>query len=166
HFTFAGYSEDLPFVGFNGGWTSKGPYARKHNPWVNFTNIPREANQPLTSFPKDFRRLPTVSFVIPNLKQDMHDGTIAAGDQWLKKQIDPYVQWSKKHNSLLIVTWDEDDSSEHNKIPAIFVGPMVKVGQFSQYSSHFSLLRTIEEMYKLAYAGKSARVEPIKGIWK
>ncbi|MDP4164251.1 MAG: alkaline phosphatase family protein, partial [Bacillota bacterium] len=143
HFTFAGYSEDLPFVGFNGGWTSKGPYARKHNPWVNFTNIPRKANQPLTSFPKDFRRLPTVSFVIPNLKHDMHDGTIAAGDQWLKKQIDPYVQWSKKHNSLLIVTWDEDDSSEHNKIPAIFVGPMVKVGQFSQYSSHFSLLRTI-----------------------
>ncbi len=32
--TFVGYSEDLPFTGFQGA--SYGAYARKHNPWVNW----------------------------------------------------------------------------------------------------------------------------------
>jgi hypothetical protein len=37
--TFAGYSEDLPSVGSL--VCTSGAYARKHAPWVNFTNIPR-----------------------------------------------------------------------------------------------------------------------------
>ncbi|MED3563737.1 alkaline phosphatase family protein [Bacillus xiapuensis] len=165
NYTFAGYSEDLPSVGFNGASTGPGGYARKHNPWVNFTNAPKEVNQPLTSFPKDFTKLPTVSFVIPSLRNDMHDGTIKEGDDWLKKHIDPYVHWAKTHNSLLIVTWDEDDFTQDNKIPTFFVGPMVRTGLFDEKVNHFNLLRTIEEIYGLAHAGESKAVEPIRSIW-
>ena len=78
---FAGYSEGLPSVGYTG--CTSGRYARKHNPWVNFTNVPAASNQPLTSFPTDYSTLPAVSFVIPNLDHDMHDGTIAQGDTWI-----------------------------------------------------------------------------------
>jgi hypothetical protein len=164
--SFTGYSEDLPRVGFNG--VSSGPrgYARKHNPWVNFTNVPKEANQPFVNFPTDFNQLPDVSFVIPNLQHDMHDGSIREGDQWLKKNLNPYVQWAKAHNSLLVVTWDEDDRTQDNKIPTFFVGPMVKNGQFNEYVNHFNLLRTVEEIYGLSHAGKSAEVKPILDIWK
>ena len=40
--TFAGYSEDLPSVG--SPVCTSGGYARKHAPWVNFTNIPTATN--------------------------------------------------------------------------------------------------------------------------
>ncbi|WP_235846920.1 alkaline phosphatase family protein [Neobacillus soli] len=164
-YSFGGYSEDLPSIGFNGPLAGDGGYARKHNPWVNFTNVPKEVNQPLTNFPKDFNQLATVSFVIPNLQNDMHDGTIQEADQWLKKHMDAYVQWAKTHNSLLIVTWDEDDNSQNNKIPTFFVGPMVKTGQFTKDYNHFNLLRTIEDIYGLSHAGKSQAAEAINVVW-
>jgi hypothetical protein len=164
NYTFAGYSEDLPSIGFNG--ESHNKYARKHNPWTNFTNVPKKANQPLKNFPTDFKQLPTVSFVIPNLQHDMHDGTIKEADQWLKNHLDAYVQWAKTNNSLLIVTWDEDDESHDNKIPTFFVGPMVKQGQYDENVNHFNLLRTIEDIYGLSHAGESNSAETIANIWK
>ncbi|MEH7454139.1 alkaline phosphatase family protein [Gottfriedia acidiceleris] len=162
--TFAGYSEDLPSIGFNGEYNKD--YARRHNPWVNFTNVSKKANQPFEKFPTNFSKLPTVSFIIPNLQNDMHDGTIKQGDQWLKKQIDDYVKWAKKNNSLLIVTWDEDDFSHNNKIPTVFVGLMVKKGQFNENLNHFNLLHTIEDIYGLKHAGTNISVKTIKDIWK
>lgn len=165
-YTFCGYSEGLPREGFNGPSTGSGGYARKHNPWVNFTNVAKNENQPLKNFSKNFSQLPTVSFVIPTLQHDMHDGTIKEGDLWLKKTIDPFVKWALKHNSLLIVTWDEDDYSQNNKVPAFFVGPMIKGGSYKQKINHFNLLRTIEDIYGLSYAGKSNEVNPIADIWK
>ena len=42
---------------------------------------PPTANQPLSAMPSDYARLPTVSFVIPNLCHDMHDCSIAEGDE-------------------------------------------------------------------------------------
>lgn len=75
--------ENLPKTGYTG--CSTNVYARKHNPWAQFSNVPTAWNRPLTDFPKDFSKLPTVSFVIPNVKDDMHDGTIEQVDTWLKK---------------------------------------------------------------------------------
>ncbi|MBS4172707.1 alkaline phosphatase family protein [Bacillus sp. FJAT-49736] len=165
--TFAGYSEGMPYVGYDGEST-KDPsgYARKHNPWVNFSNVPKSSNQPLESFPTDFNKLPTVSFVIPTLRNDMHDGTIRQADDWLKQHLDAYVKWAKTHNSLLIVTWDEDDNSASNKIPTFFVGPMIKKGTYSEKVNHFDLLRTIEDLYGLSHAGASKNAHPITNIWR
>jgi phosphatidylinositol-3-phosphatase len=166
NYSFAGYSEDLPSIGFDGASTGPGGYARKHNPWVNFTNVPKETNQPLKNFPANFNQLPTVSFVIPNLQHDMHDGTIKEADEWLKEHVDSYVQWAKTHNSLLIVTWDEDDFSQNNQIPTFIVGAPVKTGQFHEKFNHFNLLRTIEDIYGLAHAGKSNIAKPMTAFWR
>src|SRR5205085_3164154 len=89
-FSFAGYSEDLPYTGYTGA--TYNAYARKHSPWVNWqgtgnNRIPANDNLPFTNFPADFNQLPAVSFVIPNLNDDMHDGTIVAGDAWLKNNL-------------------------------------------------------------------------------
>src|SRR5207249_2812663 len=56
-------------------------------------------------------------------------------------------------NSLLIVTWDEDDFTDINQIPTIFAGPMIRRGQYAQTINHFSVLRTIEELYDLPPIG-------------
>jgi hypothetical protein len=96
----------------------------------------------------------------------MHDGSFEAADQWLKTHIEPYVDWALKHNSLLILTWDEDDFSEGNHIVTILVGPMVKVGTSPQRIDHYSVLRTLLDFYGLPSLGASRDAEPIKGIWK
>jgi hypothetical protein len=142
--TFIGYSENLPSAGFT-GCTAAGGYARKHAPWVNFKKLPASVNQPFTAFPAaDFAGLPTVSFVVPSLANDMHDGTVTAADAWLQKHIGPYADWAMAHNSLLIVTWDEDDTHHGNQIATLFHGPMVKPGVYSNRITHYDVLRTIE----------------------
>ena len=161
--TFAGYSEDLPSVG--SPVCTSGAYARKHAPWVNFTNIPTTTNLPFSYFPSDYTTLPIVSFVIPNLNNDMHDGTIQQGDTWLQQHLSGYVQWAMTHNSVLIITFDEDDSSQGNRIATIFVGQMVVPGQYSESINHFNLLRTLEDMYNLPYAGVSGNYQPITDVW-
>jgi acid phosphatase len=162
--SFGGYSEDLPSVGYTGCWSSN--YARKHNPWVDFSNVPSSVNMPFSSFPTNFSSLPTVSIVIPNLQNDMHDGSVEQADKWLNSHIDNYVKWANTHNSLLVVTWDEDNGSSENQIPTIFVDPMVRAGKYNVQVNHYSVLRTLETMYGLPYVNQSARVAPITNIWR
>jgi uncharacterized membrane protein len=162
--SFTGFSEDLPAAGST--VCTSGAYAEKHAPWVNFTNVPTSENQPFTSFPADLNTLPTLSFVIPNLNDDMHDGTIAQGDTWLQQHLNGYIQFAQTHNSLLIVTWDEDDNSSSNQIATIFVGPMVKQGQFTETINHFNVLRTLEDLYGLTHAGSAATASAISDVWK
>ena len=163
--TFAGYSEGLPSVGSTA--CTSGAYARKHVPWTNFSNVPSADNLPFSSFPSsaNFASLPTVSWVIPNLNDDMHDGTIQQGDTWLQNNIDAYAQWAKSHNSLLVVTWDEDDSSQSNQIPTVFYGAGIKAGQYSETINHYNVLRTIEDMYGLPYAGSASSATPITDVF-
>jgi phosphatidylinositol-3-phosphatase len=165
HKTFSGYSETLPAAGYV-GCSFNGLYARKHNPWVNFTDVPASDNLPWTSFPVRYSSLPQVSIVVPNLQDDMHDGTAQQGDAWLKNNIDGYVQWAKTNNSLLIVTWDENDGELGNVISTIFVGPMVKTGQYGENISHYNVLRTLEDMYGLGYANGSASAAAIADCWR
>ena len=164
--SFASYSESLPAVGDLS--CLSGAYQRKHNPLANWqgARLPAELNRRFADFPTDFSKLPTVSFVIPDQANDMHDGSFEAADDWLKKHIDPYVEWAMKHNSLLILTWDEDDYRENNRIVTILVGPMVKAGSSDQRIDHYGVLRTLLDFYGLPAIGASRDAEAIKGIWK
>jgi acid phosphatase len=124
--SFKGYSEDLPAIGskakFGKNAAGEKSYARKHNPWVSFKNVPNDdpntsANLRFLDFPSDpakFQTLPKVAIVVPGLKNDMHDDepaqSIPRGDDWLNDHLGAYYQWSKAHNSLLILTWDESDN--------------------------------------------------------
>jgi phosphatidylinositol-3-phosphatase len=161
--TFTGYSESLPSAGYTG--CSAGAYARKHNPWVNFAALPAAVNQPMTAFPANFAQLPNLAFVIPNLNDDMHDGTIAEGDQWIKAHLSGYVTWMAAHNSLLIVTTDEDDRSHANHITTIVVGAHVKPGADNTRTNHYGVLRTLLASFGLSPFAGAATVAPITGFW-
>jgi hypothetical protein len=161
--TFVGYSEDLPEVGYTG--CRAGDYARKHNPWVDFADLPPSVNQPYSALPRDFAQLPTVSFVVPNLCNDMHDCGVAAGDRWAAAHLPAYLDWAGRHNSLLVVTFDEDNGSSANRIATVLAGPMVATGPSDQRIDHYSLLRTLEDMYGLPPLGEAADADPLTGIW-
>ena len=194
--SFKGYSESLPEIGFTGDKASADLYARKHVPWISFANVPNgktvaeSSNLRFTDFPSDpsqYDTLPTVAFVIPNLENDMHNGpiteSIPAGDRWLRKNIDSYYQWAKDHNSLLILTFDENndqrgyqgltnplvdpqscvgDGRDHeycidlqNRIVTIFAGAHIKPGDYPEGKgiTHVNILRTLEAMYGLSKSG-------------
>ncbi|MGZ4627356.1 alkaline phosphatase family protein [Oryzihumus sp.] len=161
--TFAGYSEDLPSAGFTG--CRAGDYARKHNPWVDFTTVPPAANQPMTRFPTDPARLPAVAFVVPNLAHDMHDGTVAEGDAWLAGHLGGYAQWARTHNSALVVTWDEDDDNHDNRIATLVVGAHVRPGPYAGRVDHYRVLRLLSDVAGARPVGRAVGAAPLTGIW-
>ena len=189
-YSFKGYSESLPKIGDTVIYS--GHYARKHVPWISFGNIPNgneemnSVNLQFTQFPKDFNKLPTVSFVIPNLIDDMHDPqsiavSVKNGDTWLKENLDNYYRWAKNHNSLLIITFDENDdksgyrgltdpassnSDIKNRIPTIIVGAHIIPGDYPEGKgvTHINILRTIESMYGLSDSGHQQKYAKKFGI--
>jgi phosphatidylinositol-3-phosphatase len=168
-FTIVGYSESLPSVGFLGNYS--GPYMKRHNPiayWqgTGMNNTPANINRPYSDFPNDYNSLPDVSIVIPNIDNSMHDGGTLAGDEWFKEKLQGYINWTRTNNSLLILTFDEDDGNYNNHILTFFYGPMVKGGSYNSKIDHYNVLRTIEEMYGLSHCGNSAAALPITDIWK
>lgn len=170
-YSFAVYSEDLPAVGYNGMWAKVHKYARKHNPvpnWVGtgVNQVPATTNQPFTAFPSNYDSLPAVCFVVPNQDNDMHDGSIAQADKWYAEHLEAYRKWAATHNSLLIVTFDEDDDSANNHITTIFSGAHVKAGNDDMHITHYTVLRTIEDFYHLPHAGHAADVSAISNCWQ
>jgi phosphatidylinositol-3-phosphatase len=201
-FSFKGYSESLPAIGSTVVYDPPGAqrkhrvYARKHAPWVSFTNVPngttaeQSSNLTFAEFPKGaaaFAALPTVAFVIANLKNDMHDSdeglsekealkqTVRQGDKWLETNLGAYHAWTKEHNSLLIVTFDESYDGTgligltdpfaladtpagkdlQNRVCTIFAGARIKPGDYAEGKgvTHVNILRTLEAMYGLLRAG-------------
>jgi phosphatidylinositol-3-phosphatase len=145
--TFTGYSEGMPSPGYTG--CSSGRYAAKHNPWVDFDNLPAAVNQPGSALPADYARLPTVAFLVPDLCDDMHDCPVASGDAWVRRVLQPYAQWAAQHNSLLLVTFDEDDTHHGNQIFTLLSGAGVNPGRYDQPLTLLSILRSIEDWYGL-----------------
>ncbi|HXS86288.1 MAG TPA: alkaline phosphatase family protein [Mycobacterium sp.] len=164
-YTFVGFAESLPAPGSED--CRAGKYARKHVPWASFTNIPANRSLPFSAFPApaNYASLPTVSMVIPNLDNDMHDGSIAQGDQWLYQNLSQYASWARANNSLLILTWDEDDNTSRNQIPTVIYGAGVRPGTYDQPISHYNVLSTVEQMYGLPKLGYATRAPAITGIW-
>jgi acid phosphatase len=105
--------------------------------------------------------LPSVAFAIPDLCHDMHDCSIATGDRWLAAHLDAYATWAQTHHSLLIVTFDEDDSAGANLIPTIIVGQGVTPGRVGDRIDQYTVLRTIEACFGLPPLGVAAARTPL-----
>jgi phosphatidylinositol-3-phosphatase len=115
-----------------------------YNPWESFAegfNVEKDFNAFAAS---NFDNLPTVSFVIPNVTDDMHNGTIQQGDAWLQEHLNSYAQWAKNNNSLLIVTWDENGGTDDgNHVATILYGADLKIGTYAATYNHYDLLSTL-----------------------
>lgn len=168
-YSFKGYAQGLPYVGFVG--VNSGDYYSKHTVYSYWQGegphtIPESSNQPFSNFPTDFNLLPTVSYVIPDVQNSMHDGTILQGDQWLEANMKAYITWAKTHNSLFILTFDEGNSSDLDKIATIFSGQQVLTGQYNDSLNHYNLLRTIEDIYGICYTtANDSAAAPITNCW-
>jgi acid phosphatase len=173
HLSWRGYAEDLPRAGFTG--PSSGRYGKKHMPFLYFRDVVRSRARlahvvPLTRFTRDLAAgtLPSFSLVIPNVCHDMHDCSIRTGDRWLRSFIGPLLTDPSLSQSVIFVVFDEPTSLLPSAaVPALALGPLVKPGsRYTVKSSHYGLLRTIEDAWSLPKLGSSARIGPIVGIWR
>ncbi|HSY76653.1 MAG TPA: alkaline phosphatase family protein [Bacteroidia bacterium] len=184
-YTFKGYAETQPSV----GWyqTNNGNYVTKHCPWINWVGGSNADSVPIkdmvpfapigTYYPDSthYSTLPTLSWVIPNLVDDMHDPytastAISNGDAWFKTNIMPLVRWASNpaNNTVVIAIWDEDDGSASNNIPLLICSGLVKGGTYTTpKTNHYSVYKMIEEMYSITpQCGSSATATDItSNLW-
>lgn len=170
--SFKWYSEGLPSVG--SGTCISGYYREKHNPTTIFTQVPDTINQPLTAMNLSdtlkYKYLPRVACVTPNIINDMHDGTIAQGDTWFKNNFSKLIDWSMKHNSVVVVYFDESDNkTDDNRIPIIAVGQYVAANlKVATKYDHYNWTKTICAMFggNNTWNSNLATRSLITGCWK
>ncbi|GAA2350491.1 alkaline phosphatase family protein [Dactylosporangium salmoneum] len=158
--TFTGYAEALPSAGYTG--CASGTYVRRHNPWVDFASVPASLNRPLSALPAGWDELPSVAFVVPDLCHDMHDCPKGDADAWMRRELGSYADWATAHNSLLILTFDEDNGTDGNHIPTVVLGAGVRPGDRVERVDHYAILRTIEDAYGLPPLGAAAQATPLR----
>jgi phospholipase C len=133
-----------------------------HDPFMHFDDIRTATLRcarhilPYASLSADLASAATTPdfvFISANDSHNMHTGSIAAGDAWLQDNLAAVFAspaWTTQR-SLLVITWDEDDGSEGNRVATILVGSAVRSGFDSATAyTHYSLLRTIEAAWGLA----------------
>ena len=155
------YEESMPT---NCDTASSGSYAVKHNPAAYFVAVRAQCNVddvPLAgNFDADLAAgtLPSFSFVTPNLCNDTHDCAVRTGDNWLATWVPKIVGGAnyRSGNTLVVVTWDEGVGA-NQQTPTLVIAPTVRPGTVAtQRFSHFSLLRTTEDLLGVAPLGASA----------
>ena len=175
--TWKSYAEGLPSVGYVGGDT--GLYARRHNPFTYLSDVFNSSVQklnlvPFTQFATDLNNnaLPDIAFIIPNIINDAHDGTLQQADAWLQTNIAPILSNSAfQQDGILIIVFDEsasDNTHGGGRIVAVVAGPnALPALQSSTLYQHENLLRTImEAVGSTSFPGAAATASDMHDFFK
>lgn len=182
--TWKSYQESMPS---NCSLSNAAPYAYKHNPAAFYTKLSdcgtndvgmpaitcpttgqALCSAPTGAFANDIRAgtLPTFAFVTPNLNNDMHDGTIPQGDNWLQTYIKLLTAGPnyKAGDTAIFIMWDEGSSNSGSTavIPSVVVAPSTKPGTVSTTTSNnIGILRTTQQILGyLPYLGCALGTPP------
>src|SRR4029079_2138564 len=131
------------------GW-----YVRKHEPAISFTDVSRAATRcaRITHLAGFSPTAASFELIVPNTTNDMHDGTIAEGDAFLRGFVPRITGSTAFAQSLLLITWDEGTTSlgGGGHVATLVISPRVRAGFRSAIShTHYSLLRTVEDAWGL-----------------
>ncbi|HTS15674.1 MAG TPA: alkaline phosphatase family protein [Candidatus Sulfotelmatobacter sp.] len=172
------YEQDIPPGCFTGdsakaepdGPGADGAYARKHDPAMSFTSVSGDVGQcanvqPLSNF---FPAAAAFAFITPNLINDMHDGTVAQGDAFLRDFVPLITDSAAFANGVLFITFDEGSSNAGSHgdggghIPTLIIAAGIKAGtRIATYADHYSLLRTTQALFGLPCLAHSCERLPI-----
>ena len=142
-----------------------GEYAVRHNPETYYTNL----GQACAHYDVPFGGAPDLSarftFVTPNLINDMHDGSVSDGDRFLKAYVPALMatpQYRAGHTAIFI-TWDENAGAGGNQVPCIVISPYTHGVKDGTHYTHYSLLRTTEQLLGLRPLGNARSARSMLG---
>ena len=170
--TWKAYQESMPS---NCDPNNAGEYAVRHDPPPYYTTLADCASLdvPYTQLQTDLANnaLPAFSFITPNLIDDMHDGTIADGDNWLASNV-PAILNSPEYqdgSTVVFITWDEGTGGKSGEscatnttdpscqVATIVISPSTPAGATSAtLFNHYSLLGTSEQLLGVPALGAAA----------
>jgi hypothetical protein len=147
-------------------------YAVRHNPWVYFAKARTDClahDRALPPFAKDVadNALPNVGFLIPNLDNDAHDGSLSTADAWLEKQLTPLLHTEDFTSGRLvvIVTADEDDKSSGNTVLTSVLTPALAGKVVDSPLTHYSLTRYIAQVLGVSPLKNGANAPDMKSAF-
>jgi phospholipase C len=185
--TWKSYADSLPSAGYTG--FNVFPYVKRHNPFAYFIDVANSPVQrlnlvPFSRFSSDLTngQLPDFSFVVPNLEHDAHNGSLAAADDWLRRNIGPLLSsrdFQPGGDGLLIITFDESFKRDcrpgscgsgagmGGHVATIVAGPNVKRHFASHiFYQHQNLLKTVAEALGVSAAGAASRARGMTDFFR
>jgi hypothetical protein len=162
------YAEDIPSACSTK--VTAGAYVRRHVPFLYYRDV---ADNPkrcqfvvsTTALTRDLAEhaLPRFVWLVPNLCHDMHSCGTYTGDRYLRAIV-PRLLAELGPSGLLFVTFDEGATdvgccgvAKGGHIVTLIAGPGARAGVHSTTPyDHYSLLRTIEDLWGLPRLGGAA----------
>lgn len=136
-----------------------------HDPiryYPSLSSVCNAHDEPITQFMVDVNAgtLPQFSMILPSSSDNMHDNSTTSGDTYTKNFLDPFLNSAEYASGrvALFLLFDEDIP-----VPNVLIAPSIVPGSLYQPIagnnpvSHFSALRTWEEMLGLPLIGHSAQ---------
>lgn len=165
HKTWSAYLEGFP--GACSSAISADGYAKKHNPFMYYTDIAGNPSRcmrvvSLDLLHQDLAQDSVADFVwiTPSLCHSMHDCSTQEGDRWLGSIV-PQVLASPawKERGVLFIVWDEGTTragccghSGGGRVALLAISPLSRRGYRDDTGAdHYALLRTIEDAWSLGH---------------
>ena len=175
--TWRSYVEAMPS---NCDPSGSGLYDEVHNPAVYYTDdasscsgsdvpLGSTTSGPLAAALRS-GGLPALSTVTPDVNDDLHNGTLAQADAWLRQWM-PAVLASPDYRSgrlAVIILWDEGSGVGNvaSHVALLVLSASTKAGTRSgQPYDDFSVLRTITDLTGVAPLGKAATATSLVGAF-
>jgi hypothetical protein len=173
------YAQDDEAGCFRGSTAGSGPdgpgapgtYARKHNPAISFTSVSGTSAQCRNIQPlRDFDPAAgAFEMIVPNLTNDMHDGTVTQGDAFLRAFVPGIIASPQfRAGGVLFITFDEGSSSGGSQgdsgghVATLVVAANITPGlRDRDYADHWSLLRTTEDLLGLPCLANACKRTPM-----
>jgi phosphatidylinositol-3-phosphatase len=150
-------------------------YVPRHAPAIYYTRVPRITCErdmlPLPARTPEFKR--AFTWIAPNLRHDMHDGTPAQASAWLQSFLGgangvlrsrPYTLG---HTAIFI--WFDSASasgSVRTPIPFIVISPSTPARLVTRPLDHYSALRAWEGMLHLACANRACGATGVRKAFR
>jgi phospholipase C len=168
------------------GGTSNTLYQPKHNPASYYPNLKKDCQAwdlPMGSYAAGNLHdallagmLPAFTFLTPDMCHDTHDCWSEIGDQWLATWVTEIVKSKnyQRKDTVLFITWDEGEGGSTGArcvssraadchVATIVVSPTTRADMHpDQAFSHYSLLRTTEELLGLKLLGEAAHAPSMR----
>jgi hypothetical protein len=165
--TWRTYQEDYPpLAGGNcNPIMSIGPYYRKHNPFMSFTQISGNStkcqdivNEKQLSLDLAAGRLKQFVYYTPNINNDSHDQSLDFSGQYFLAWLDKYTKEGLfKNNTYMLMTFDEDEGLEGNRVATALYGAGITPGTKDDGKiayTHYSIPKTAQDIWGVASLGR------------
>jgi hypothetical protein len=142
---------------------NSGDYAVRHDPEAYYVNLGSNCDDvPFGPAPELSAKF---TFITPNVCNDMHDCGVSSGDNFLKSYV-PRLMSTPQYRSgttVIFITWDEDSGCCGNHVPLIVISPYTHGVRNGTSFTHYSLLKTTEQLLGLRQLASAASAHSMLG---